>query len=305
MTNAAGPLGVFDSGVGGLTVVCALLRRFPQERVLYVADQAHVPYGDRPLDEVRGFATAISAFLASQGCRAIIMACNISSATAQPSVAARLAPLPVLGVIAPAVRRALRERHSLPGLPNRPIGVLATEGTVRSRAYTQQMQRLDPEQRVVEVACPRFVPLVESGCMETEAAYAAASTYLEPLAGHGCRTIILGCTHYPFLLPTLRRVASALFDHPVTFIDPAEEMAAALSAVLPDVGQRQFDAPNLLLTTGSLEVFAAQAPRFLPGIDSTVAAADWHAGGRLQRRNALVFRNALASPTGARTDCGA
>jgi len=282
VTTSTGPLGVFDSGVGGLTVVGALLRRFPSERVLYVADQAHVPYGERPLEEVCGFATEISRFLASQGCRAIVMACNISSATALPSVSARLAPRPVLGVIAAAVRRAVLPPLLPPSQGWEPrIGVLATAGTVRSGAYSAQIRRLNPGARVIEVACPRFVPLVEAGELETEAACAAAREYLAPLAEAGCRTILLGCTHYPFLLSTLRRTAAELFDVPVTFIDPADEIADALRAALFDLGQVHHSAPNLLLTTGDPDVFRAQAPRFLPGAAFAVAPACWTSEGAL------------------------
>jgi glutamate racemase len=270
---------VFDSGVGGLTVVRALLRRFPAERVLYVADQAHVPYGERPLEEVCGFASSISAFLAGQGCRAIIMACNISSATALPLVSAAFAPHPVLGVITPAARRAAQLCASRfeEGISNQvsPIGVLATPGTVRSGAYAAQIRQFYPAACVTEVPCPKFVPLVEAEAVETPEAHQAAQEYLAPLAEAGCRIILLGCTHYPFLLPTLRRASAELFPAPVTFIDPADEMADALCAVLPDVGKAKPAGSHVLLTTGDPAVFRAQAPHFLPNIAFEIVTARW------------------------------
>lgn len=287
----SGTLGVFDSGVGGLTVVEALLQRFPRERILYIADQAHVPYGGRPLGEICAFASGISAFLAEKGCRAIIMACNISSATALPSVREALNPLPVLGVIAPATRRAM---EAVGPEPAPRIGVLATVGTVRSGAYTAHLRALagNRDLFVEEIGCPKFVPLVEAERTQTPEADAAAKEYLSPLAEVGCTTIILGCTHYPFLLPTLHRAAETLFPYPVTFIDPATEMADALLAVLPDAGHvgnvptisSNVDHPNdasLFLTTGDAASFRQQTPCFLPGIAPAsyqVAAAAWEQG---------------------------
>jgi glutamate racemase len=272
VTAPSGPLGVFDSGVGGLTVVGALLRRFPAERVLYVADQAHVPYGGRPLEEIRGFATGISRFLAEQGCRAVVMACNISSAVALEAARTELAPLPVLGVIEAAARKA----EATAAEPR--VGVLATEGTVRSGAYTAHLQAINPAARVVEVACPRFVPLVEAERTETDEALDAAREYLTPLAAAGCDIVVLGCTHYPYLLPALQAAAADLFPTPITFLDPAHEMADALAAALPDLGNRPHEGHSLLLTTGVPEHLAAQQPRFLPGISAETGGARWHAG---------------------------
>lgn len=273
-TESKGPLGVFDSGVGGLTVVAALLRRFPHERVLYIADQAHVPYGGRPLHEVFGFASGISAFLAREGCRAIVMACNISSATALPSVSEQLDPLPVLGVIAAAAARAAEGDSPR-------VGVLATEGTVRTHAYAEQIRGRNAGAHVMEVPCSRFVPLVEAGETESVEAAQACRVYLTPLAEAGCRRIILGCTHYPYLLPALRREAAGLFPQTVEFIDPADEMADALCAALPDMGIRSPGVSNLLLTTGDPDAFRAQAARFLVDVDFDVAPALWTADGRL------------------------
>jgi glutamate racemase len=276
----ARPIGIFDSGVGGLTVAGALLRRHSRLPILYVADQAHVPYGGRPLEEIRGFATAISAFLARQNCRAILMACNISSATALPSVSQSLSPLPVHGMIAPAVRRALQSL-AVSQSENAPrIGVLATAGTVQSGAYAVALHSLNRRCQVTQVPCPKFVPLVEAGEIESAAAREAACEYLTLLAESRCQTVILGCTHYPYLLPTLQRVAADLFPSPVTFIDPAEALADALPIPMdPD----DISSPlRLLLTTGDPEHFRRQIPRFLPDVSCEVRAARWQTDGSLQ-----------------------
>lgn len=280
MSRSSDRIGVFDSGVGGLTVVGALLRRLPGARVLYVADQAHVPYGGRPLAEIRGFATEISRFLAQEGCGAILMACNISSAVALDSVRHSLAPLPVWGMISAAARRAVRDRGGK-------IGVLATEGTVRSGAYTAAIWALDPTARVTEVACPRFVPLVESGCLEGEPAGTAAAEYLAPIVEAECSTVVLGCTHYPFLLPALRRAAGP--ESRLAFIDPAEELIDAIAEYLHVAGAA-IPADRLLLTTGEVATFESQIPRFLPGIPCTISPAVWSEGDRVKLRVARPVR---------------
>ena len=271
MSPFEGSLGIFDSGVGGLTVVNAILQRNARERILYVADQAHVPYGGRPLEEVREFATGISEFLASSGCRAIVMACNISSAVALPPVSRALS-IPVYGMILPAARRASAGR-------NPRVGVLATEGTVRSGAYVSEIKKLNPKSTVTQVACPAFVPLVEAGETESEEAVIAAREYLQPLAHAGCDTVILGCTHYPFLLPTLTRVSNELWSDPIHFIDPAQEVAAEIPP--GPAYPHTIDEPLTLLTTGDPTVFVDQVPQFLPQGDSRVGMARWSPDGRL------------------------
>lgn len=271
------PLGVFDSGVGGLTVVGEILSRNPDESILYLADQAHVPYGGRPLPEIREFATQISRFMVREGCRAVIMACNISSAVALASVREMLAPLPVFGMIEPASRRAV-------AVSSGPIGVLATLGTVNSGAYTAQVHSLDSTATVVEVACPRFVPLIEAGELETPEALDACREYLTPLAHAGCRTIILGCTHYPFLLPALHQVAGDLVGGDVQFIDPAVELMDALDSV--SVG-RPARSEIVLTTTGDTAAFARQVDRFLPSDRYRVEQTAW-AGERVERARQLA-----------------
>ena len=271
---ALAPIGVFDSGVGGLTVARRILDLLPNERIVYVADQAHVPYGGRPLHEVRGFACGISAALFRHGCKAVVMACNISSAVALDHVRSLHTEGEVLGVIAPGACRAAR------ATTNGRIGVLATAGTVQSGAYSRALHGLDSTLTVTEVACPDFVPLVEAGEENSPAAYSAAEAYLAPIRRAGADTVILGCTHYPFLLQALRSVW-----HSPAYVDPAEQTSCALAEFLASASVLAPAAGNsacrhLLTTSGDPDIFQRHLARFLP---SAIPLADvrgvaWHAG---------------------------
>ena len=265
------PIGVFDSGLGGLTVVREMLTSLPGERIIYVADQTHVPYGGRELEEVRGFAVSISESLLAWGCKAVVMACNISSAVALSDVRAAHPDTPALGVILPGAEAELAVTE------NGVVGVLATEGTVRSGAYTLALHAARPDARVIEVACPQFVPLVESGQERTPDARAATCEYLDPILEAGADTIILGCTHYPFLLPILEAAAPEM-----RFIDPAQQAVTALQTRLGSELLRVSDnfAAPLLITTGSVRAFASQLRRFLPdqAERAEIRAAVWKNG---------------------------
>lgn len=222
MANAYAPIGVFDSGVGGLSVVRRLRELLPHETLVYVADQAHVPYGGRDLSQVHDFACGISSALIGAGCKAIVMACNVSSAVAIEAVQEAHPTVPIVGVITPGVEAALQAVE-----PPGTIGVLATEGTARSGAYLRAILNIRPSAEVVTVACPRFVPLIEAGLESSEAARQAVREYLVPMLAENMDAVILGCTHYPFLLPLLQAEAPQL-----RFIDPAYQTAAALQEKL-------------------------------------------------------------------------
>ncbi len=260
--DGQGPIGMFDSGVGGLTVLAQLAARMPDEPVLYIADQANVPYGGRPLDQIRGLATNLSNTLIDRGCKALVMACNISSATALESIAAQYPKRPVLGMIDPGAAAAATKTR------NGRIGVLATAGTVASRAYPNAFARMDSTLVVAQVACPKFVPLVESGATQSAEAEAACHRYLAPLLAERVDTIVLGCTHYPYLLPVLQRCAPR-----VRFVDPAVHVVRQLSTQLSRRGRLATGArtPHVLLTTGDLAVFRAQLAVMLDGIDYVAA----------------------------------
>jgi len=270
--DADAPIGVFDSGLGGLTVVSQMLRLLPRERILFVADQAHVPYGGRDLSEVRGFACGISEGLLRAGCKAVVMACNISSATALEAVRASHPNTLVLGVIEPGARAAVQTTR------NGRIGVLTTAGTAKSAAYTRTFHALDPQLFVLEVPCPEFVPLVEGDAVASKEACRAAETYMTPLLEAETDTVVLGCTHYPFLLPVLQSVAPQ-----VAFVDPAEQTVIELAR---EIENRRMPSglskpsPVCLLTTGDSEHFADQLRRFLPQspVRLLLASAQWKEG---------------------------
>jgi glutamate racemase len=254
------PIGVFDSGVGGLSVARELLRGLPDESIAYYADTVHVPYGGRPLDEVRGFALHIVDFLIERGAKMIVMACNISSAIAVESARQVHPDIPILGVLRPGARAACATGAER-------IGVLATQGTVLSGAYERALRDADKGISVLQVACPLFVPLVESGETESPAAIAACRIALAPMAAHpACEAIILGCTHYPFLLSTLKRTAEDLFERPPIFVDPAAETVRSVFEALQGNGMSAMPGASpahRFYASGDPEQFRSHASLFL------------------------------------------
>lgn len=228
------PVGVFDSGLGGLTVLRAIRRRLPAESTAYLGDTARVPYGPKAAETVRRYALEAAGFLLERGVKAIVVACNTATARALPDIQ-RCARIPVLGVVEPGGAAAVSASRG------GRIGVIGTRGTVSSRVYHEVIRRLRPEAQVWEQACPLFVPLVEEGWTDGEVARLTARRYLDPLLRRGIDTLVLGCTHYPLLRPLLADVAGP----EVTLIDSAESTAAALEDLLGDRG--------LLADTGGRE----------------------------------------------------
>lgn len=217
------PIGVFDSGVGGLTVAAALLRRLPRESIVYLGDTARLPYGTKSPETVARYTRRNLDFLLSRGVKAVVVACNTASALALD----RLEPVvPTWGVIeSGAATAAAAARQG-------PVGVLATESTVRSGAYEAAIHRLRDELEVVARSCPLFVPLVEEGWADDPVTEQIARRYLEPLLERGVDTLVLGCTHYPVLAPTLGRIAGDA----VRLVDSAEEIARVVERELADLG---------------------------------------------------------------------
>src|SRR5437868_42672 len=215
------PVGVFDSGVGGLTVLHECLVTMPHEDFVYLGDNARLPYGPRPLPEVRGFAREIAAYLAAQDVKLIVVACNTATSAALPNLQEEFA-VPVVGVITPEAHAAVQATR------NRRIGLLATEGTVESGRYRELVHALDAGAELLQVACPRLVPLIESddpfGAETTD----AVREYAAPLKQAGVDTVILGCTHYPLIRPIFQRV----FGRGVTLVFFAEVTAHAVAQTL-------------------------------------------------------------------------
>jgi glutamate racemase len=219
------PIGVYDSGVGGLTVVHWLREVLPREQIVYFGDTARVPYGGRPPEEIIRFSRQILAFFREQGVKFVIAACNTSSALALPVVAPS-SPIPMMGVIGAGAREALAATK------NNKIGVIGTQGTVESQAYTHTLRELESSVSIYEQACPKLVPLIEAGHSEGDMVDSPLKEYLGPLVEHQIDTLILGCTHYPFIRSAIER----LLGSEVKIIDPAEATAKEAKQKLRDLG---------------------------------------------------------------------
>lgn len=255
-------IGFFDSGVGGLTVLREVMRRLPNESTIYLGDNARAPYGPRSDDEVNRFSAQCLDELAARDVKAIVLACNTSSAIALPNLRLRY-DRPLLGVVRPgATAAALATR-------NRRIGVIATQATVRSRAYFQAIKEEDPFVEVFELATPKLVPLVEAGQLEGPLVEEVVAEQIAPMleSERGIDTLLLGCTHYPLLAPVIRTIIGA----DVAVIDSASATSSALAALLE---MHSLEAPrdaqpeHVQLTTGPIDAFSRVAGRLF---ESTLA----------------------------------
>jgi glutamate racemase len=253
MSNA--PIGIFDSGVGGLTVARAVLDQLPGESILYVADTAHQPYGPRPIAEVRAYALDCLDKLVKDGVKMLVIACN-SASSAMLRDARERYDVPVVEVINPATRRAARATG------NGKVGVIATRATFTSRSYEDAFTAA-PHIRLTSVACPRFVEFVESGVTMSDELLDVARGYLQPIIDADCDTLILGCTHYPLLTG----VISYVVGNGVTLVSSADETAKDVYRVLHDQGLARAEAspPPLhsFRATGDPAIFSVLGRRFL------------------------------------------
>jgi glutamate racemase len=249
------PIGVFDSGMGGLTVLHECLVTLPHEDFVYLGDGARLPYGPRPLEEIRRFAAEIAAYLERLGVKLVVAACNSATAAALPDLQRRLA-VPVVGVIAPEAHAAVLATRS------RRIGLLATEATVASGRYSELVRGLDAGAELVAVACPRLVPLIEGDDPFGEETASAVREYAAPLLEAAVDTVILGCTHYPLIRPILQRV----FGRGITLVFSAEETALEVSETLRRKGMENSERREgtyRFLTTGDPALFRETGRRFL------------------------------------------
>lgn len=223
MTSADAPIGVFDSGLGGLTVAAEVMRQLPAEGLIYFGDTARVPYGPKAPSTVRRYSREIASFLEREGVKAIVVACNTATAHALTALRAEL-HVPVIGVIEPGARAAVAATRS------GNVGVIGTAGTIRSGAYERAIRELAPDARITVQPCPLFVPLVEEGWLDKDATRLVAEEYLEPLIDAGVDSVVLGCTHYPLLKPML----AAVLGNGVQLIDSAAETAAETRRILAE-----------------------------------------------------------------------
>jgi len=262
------PIGVFDSGVGGLTVVRALMERLPLENIVYFGDTARVPYGVKSVATIEHFTGQITDYLLDQGVKMLIIACNTMAAVASQVVKDKAGAIPVLDVIEAGARAAVAESRS------RAIGVIGTPTTINSNAYARRMHALDPNVRVYSQACPLFVPLVEEGWLEHEVTRLTAQEYLKPVLAENVDTLVLGCTHYPLIKPLLQGVVGPgvrLVDSAITVAEQAARTLAEMG--IANDGQ---SLPTYCYTVTDIPLrFQTIGERFLGRSLGTVNKVDW------------------------------
>jgi len=258
MIDKNAPVGVFDSGVGGLTVAREIMRNLPSEKIVYFGDTARVPYGSKSKDTVIRYSSQIVHFLREQNVKAIVIACNTASAFALEAVQDKL-DIPVLGVIEAGARVAAEETK------NKRVGVIGTVGTVGSGIHESYLKRLNPEITVIGKACPLFVPLVEEGWLHDPVTVEVASRYLQELKDEQGDTLILGCTHYPLIRSTIQEV----MGEKVRLVNPAYETALELKSLLTKMdllstGEQQAEFPYRFYVSDLADEFKEFANSILP-----------------------------------------
>ena len=261
-------VGVFDSGVGGLSVARELMAQLPAQPLVYLADQIHAPYGQRSLEEIRALSDGITRFLLAQGARVIVIACNTASAAALRWLRAKYPDVPFVGM-EPAVKPAAERTKT------RHVGVLATPATFQGELFASLVDRFGADVRVHTQVCPKFVPLVEAGELDSPRTRAAVQEYVGPLIEAGVDELVLGCTHYPFLLPLIAEVAGP----GVEIIDPAPAVARQVGRVLAGRGWVADGAGSerVFCTTGDAKRFE-RALRELLGVEMEARRAVWGDG---------------------------
>jgi glutamate racemase len=257
-------IGIFDSGVGGLSVLAAVRRQMHGVDIAYVADAAHVPYGPRPLQEVRAFAFGITRFLIEHGAQAVVLGCNTASAAALHELRIRFPTTPFVGM-EPAVKPAAERSHT--GV----VAVLATSATFQGALFASVVERFAHGVEVIPQVCPGLVEQIEAGELETPRTEALLRGWLEPLLARNIDALVLGCTHYPFVRPLLERICGP----GVRVVDPSEAVARQTERVL---GTRQWqsdcEGSNVYYTSGSVAQFRRSLQQ-LGGPAGTVHKADW------------------------------
>ncbi len=266
-------IGVFDSGVGGLSVWREIARQLPHYDTLYVADQAHVPYGQRPLEEVRGLAEGITRFLLEKGAKVIVLACNTASAAALHHLRATFPQVPFVGM-EPAIKPAAQNTRT--GI----VGVMATPATFQGELYASLMERFAGDVRVLPQACPGLVEAVEQGLLDTPETDALLRSCLTPLVRAGIDQLVLGCTHYPFLRPAIERVVGP----GVEVLDPAPAVARQVGRVVARNGLPPHDRParHLFATTGDPALYRESLARLVGLPDAEVVSLRWGGDWRLE-----------------------
>jgi glutamate racemase len=226
-TSHRHPIGVFDSGVGGISVLRAIRQQLPDESIIYFGDQGHVPYGSRPLDEVKKFSEVITRFLMEKGAKLIVVACNTASAAALHSLREKFPEIPFVGM-EPAVKPAVE--HTRTGV----VGVLATPATFQGMLYASLIERFAGDVKLLQDTCPGLVHQIEQGDLESNKTRAILESALHPMIKKGIDTVVLGCTHYPFVIPLIQQIVGP----EVRVIDPAPAIARQVARLLDSEGKR-------------------------------------------------------------------
>lgn len=262
-------IGIFDSGVGGLSVMRAVTQQLPNEAIRYFGDQGHVPYGNRPREEILKFSQVISRFLISMGAKAIVVACNTASAVALHDLRRLFPKTPFIGM-EPAVKPAAEITQT--GV----VGVLATPATFQGELYASVVERFAENVTLLQSTCPGLVQQIERGALESKKTRAILESALNPMMEKGIDTIVLGCTHYPFVIPLIQEIVGP----DVRVIDPAPAVARQVEHILDSHGMRQMGdlpQPPKLFTSGSLTHFRKVLPKLFDQ-DSEIKAVRWEDG---------------------------
>jgi glutamate racemase len=260
------PVGVFDSGVGGLSVLRSIRDKMPEEDILYFADQAHVPYGARPLEQIRSFSEAITRYLLDEGARLVVVACNTASAAALKYLRSQFPEVPFVGM-EPAVKPAAEHTHS--GV----VGVLATPATFQGALYASVLERFASDVKVLQDTCPGLVSRIEAGDLEGPGTRTILETALQPMLERNIDTVVLGCTHYPFVIPLIQDIVGER----VRVIDPAPAVARQVRRLLEAHGIKKSAGERgqlRFITTGDPSLMAYLLSVLL-GEPGEVEKADW------------------------------
>lgn len=264
--TAASPIGIYDSGVGGLTVFRAIRSLLPQEDLLYIADQAKVPYGNRPLQEVQILAEGVTRFLINRGAKLIVIACNTASAASLKHLRSRYPDFPFVGM-EPAVKPAAEQ--TLSGK----VGVLATPSTFQGEMYASLVERFAYDVQLFQNTCPGLVQQIEKGRLDTPQTRRILQEALEPMLAEGVDTLVMGCTHFPFVIPIIRKIAG----ENVRVIDPAPAVARQAKRVLAErnlLTERKRAGQSGFLTSGDPLKMAALLPQLI-GLEAEVGQVRW------------------------------
>ena len=269
MINSASPIGIYDSGVGGLTVWRAIRELLPQEDLLYFADQAKVPYGLRPLEEVQSLAEGVTRYFMDEGAKLIVIACNTASAAALKHLRALYPEFPFVGM-EPAVKPAAEQ--TLSGK----VGVLATPSTFQGELYASVVERFAHDVQLYQNTCPGLVQQIEKGYLDTPKTRRILEEALEPMLKEGVDTLVMGCTHFPFVIPVIKKIAG----EEVRVIDPAPAVARQVRRVLEGQGllsERKRAGSSVFLTSGDKGKLEALLPKLI-GVQAEVRQLRWDSG---------------------------